>query len=95
MNATALVRTDKAERYLGTLCKHFTHKVSVSFEQGAKEIALPLGTYTLTVQDGGLMLTATAADQASLERVAEVITSYFERFALRENAKLNGTCAAA
>ncbi|MBU2963098.1 DUF2218 domain-containing protein [Citreicella sp. C3M06] len=84
MTATAFVRTDKAERYLGTLCKHFAHKAPVSFEHGAKEIALPFGIWTLTAQDGGLMLTATAADQASLGRVVEVIARQPARLALRE-----------
>jgi uncharacterized protein len=46
MNASTLFNTQNANRYLGTLCKHFGHKVPVSLERGLGRIELPFGVCT-------------------------------------------------
>ncbi|WP_323766973.1 DUF2218 domain-containing protein [Marinovum sp.] len=89
MNATTHFTTDHAERYLGTLCKHFGHKVPVTHAGRSGEITLPFGACALTAEDTGLTMTAQAPDQAQLDRAVQVITSHLERFAFRENPELD------
>lgn len=89
MNASTYFKTENAERYLGTLCKHFGHKVPVTHETGSGRIELPCGQCTLNADAAGLSLTATAPDKAQLDKTIEVISSHLERFAFRENPTLD------
>lgn len=89
MNASTFFKTENAERYLGTLCKHFGHKVPVTLDKGAGRIELPFGLCTLTADTTGLGMTASAADAAALDKTIQVITNHLERFAFRENPDLN------
>ena len=89
MNASAFFKTENAERYLGTLCKHFGHKVPVSHEPGSGRIELPFGQCDLRAETAGLALTAEATDTPGLDKTIQVITSHLERFAFRENPDLN------
>ena len=91
MIASATFKTDNAERYLGTLCKHFGHKVPVTRNGGSGRIELPFGDCTLTAEAAGLELSISAADHPSLDKMIEVISSHLERFAFREAPDLNWT----
>lgn len=93
MNASAFFQTENAERYLGTLCKHFGHKVPVAFEPASGHIELPFGQCDLRAETAGLALTAEAGDKPGLDRTIQVITSHLERFAFRENPELAWTVA--
>lgn len=94
MNASTFFKTENAERYLGTLCKHFGHKVPVTYEPGSGHIELPFGQCDLRAETAGLALTAEAADKPGLDKTIQVITSHLERFAFRENPDLTWTVAA-
>lgn len=91
MKASTFFTTENAERYLGTLCKHFGHKVPVNHEPGSGRIELPFGLCALRVDVAGLTLTATAEDRPSLDRTIDVISSHLDRFAFRENPELTWT----
>lgn len=88
MDASTVFKTENAERYLGTLCKHFGHKVPVNRAPGVGFIDLPFGQCRLGADASGLRLTATAPDQTGLDRTIEVLTSHLERFAFREHPVL-------
>lgn len=89
MNASTFFNTENADRYLGTLCKHFGHKVPVTYEPGSGRIELPCGACTLTAEAGGLGMSVTAPDQPQLDKTIQVMTSHLERFAFRENPQLD------
>ena len=91
MNASTYFKTENAERYLGTLCKHFGHKVPVTHEPGSGRIELPFGEFTLSADAAGLSLIATAPDKPKLDKTIDVISSHLERFAFRENPTLDWT----
>ncbi len=88
MQATTHFVTEHADQYLGTLCKHFGHKVPVQVETGSGRIDLPFGQCTLIAGETGLALTLTADDQPALDRLLQVIGSHLDRFAFRENPQL-------
>jgi hypothetical protein len=95
MNASTFFKTENAERYLGTLCKHFGHKVPVMHEPGSGRIELPFGHCSMTADAAGLSLTAVASDRPQLDKTIEVISSHLERFAFRENPQLDWHVTAA
>lgn len=89
MFATTTFPTPNASRYLGTLCKHFGHKVPVEFDTTQGRIELPFGQCTLAAGETALNLTVTAEDRPALDRLCQVIGSHLERFAFRENPELD------
>ena len=91
MKASTFFATENAQRYLGTLCKHFGHKVPVTQSQGSGRIELPFGQCELRAEETGLGLTALASDGAQLDRTIQVISSHLDRFAFRENPDLTWT----
>jgi len=83
----ATVTTDRASTYLQQLCKHFGHKVPVTFTPETGEITLPFGSSALRAEDGVLTLSVTG-DDTDLAKLEQFIGSHFARFAFRENLSL-------
>ena len=88
MKAHTFFTTGNAQRYLGTLCKHFGHKVPVTHEPGSGRIDLPFGRCELRADETGLDLTITAGNRPALDKTIDVISSHLDRFAFRENPDL-------
>ncbi|WP_341224272.1 DUF2218 domain-containing protein [Loktanella salsilacus] len=92
-SSTATISTTRASGYLQQLCKHFAHKVPVTFTPQAGQITLPFGTSTLQAQDDTLTLTVTGEADA-LARLEQVIGDHLARLAFRENLSLTWKHAA-
>lgn len=88
MNAQTTFGTDQARRYLATLCKHFGHKVPVQLDGDLGLIELPFGKCRLTADDTMLKIEVSAETKNDLDKVAQVIVSHLERFAFRENPRI-------
>jgi hypothetical protein len=87
--ASAHVVTETPARYISRLCKHFAHKLPVSFDdqQGRIESAFGLGLLQADAQ--GLTLRVESASSADLEKLQGVVASHFERFAWQEALSLD------
>lgn len=83
--AKAIVPTEKASRYLQQLCKHFAHKLPVTFDEHAGSITFAIGECALAADDGALTITATSPGDAELEQLKDVIVRHLVRFAFRED----------
>ena len=86
---TANISTARASTYLQQLCKHFGHKVEVTFDPASGRISFPFGICTLSAATSDLIITVTADTQADLAKTTRVIASHLERFAFRENPTIN------
>jgi hypothetical protein len=85
LTSTAQVATAKPTPYMKQLCKHFGHKNEVAFDDVRGEIHLSSGVCALDASaPAQLVLSATAADAESLERLTHVIGSHLERFGTRD-----------
>jgi len=84
MRSLATVATANAARYLGQLCKHWSHRFVVAFDKTAGRVELPLGVCLLTAGPDRLGLVLEAADEAALARLEEVVAEHLNRFAFRE-----------
>lgn len=76
--------TPNASRYLQQLCKHFGHKIEVSFDADAGRIQFPMGLVTLNADAKTLTIHAEAADAEGITNLQSVIDRHLERFAFRE-----------
>jgi len=82
--ATARVATDNARRYLTQLCKHFEHKLPVTYGDATGEIAFQSGVCTLQADAGGLTLDVAARNSTALPQLQDVVARHLVRFAFRE-----------
>lgn len=81
----ALVPTLHASLYLQQLCKHWAHKLEVSFDPGHGEVKLPDGALaTMDAGPDGLEVRIAAGDAETLERMKGVVARHLDRFAFRE-----------
>jgi len=85
LSSEALVQTAMPGRYLQQLCKHFAHRRPVTFDERSGHIAFDAGDCRLEAAEGVLRLTATAADDARLAQVQDVVARHLVRFAFRED----------
>lgn len=82
------VHTNHGRKYLQLLCKHFGHKVPVSFSATDGRIDLPFGRCDLVADDTKLTMKA-SSDSAELNKLEQVIGSHLMRFAFREKLALD------
>ncbi len=83
--ATAEIATTNAKRYLTQLCKHFEHKIPVTYGDRDGEITFSLGTCALRADEGVLKLHVVATNQAALPQLEDVVARHLIRFAFRED----------
>lgn len=76
--------TPNASKYLQQLCKHFGHKLPVSFSPEAGQITFPFGAVELAADDTRLTAQIALEDAGDLDRAKQVIDKHLERFAFRE-----------
>ena len=81
---TADVTTAHASRYLQQLCKHWSHRFTVTFDPTAGTVALPDATLRMTADDAALHLALDSADANTLPRLKDVVVEHIRRFAFRE-----------
>lgn len=85
LTATTQAPTANASRYLQQLCKHFAHKVDVTFDERHGECRFSCGTAKLDAKDDGLQIAVEAADRDKLAETKDVIERHLIRFAFRED----------
>lgn len=88
VSAIGTLNTESASKYLQQLCKHFSHKLKVSFTPAEGHIEFPFGQCELKAQDNRLTLKAISPDQENLTKLKPVIESHLKRFAFREEEEL-------
>lgn len=84
LRSEALVSTTNAARYMGQLCKHFSHKIPTTLSEAEGSITFAMGRCDLAAEKQFLTLRAEAADIEALTRVEEVVASHLDRFAFRD-----------
>ena len=92
LTAVSTVSIAKPRRYLGQLCKHFEHKLPVSYaehyETGRIEFSIGLCELTADEEQSVLTMRVRAANEADLDRLEDVVARHLVRFAFRETLEL-------
>ena len=84
LQAQASVKSQKAERYLVQLCKHFAHKVPAEWAGGRGFVDFGAGTCEILADHEALTLTCKADSGEGLERVKHILEDHVTRFGWRE-----------
>lgn len=80
----AEIATAQASRYLQQLCKHFAHKLPVTFDPAAGRIGFSIGDCDLRADAERLSIALTAPDAEQMPQLQDVVIRHLERFAFRE-----------
>ena len=88
LTASAHVTTATPARYISRLCKHFAHRVPVSFDEKQGRIEFDLGLGLLHAEGDGLTLAVESQSPEGLERLKEIVGSHFVRVAWQEELQL-------
>ncbi len=86
--STTAIATEHASRYLQQLCKHFAHKLTVSFNEHAGEVAFAIGDCRLKADGAALRIDLAAPGAAELEQLKDVVIRHLVRFAFREELQV-------
>lgn len=84
LTTTASVPTENASKYLQQLCKHWSHKLDVELSGDAGVVRFPAAVANMKAGDTALAVVIEAEDQATLDRMKEIVASHLDRFAFRE-----------
>ena len=83
--AQAVVATASARKYMIQLCKHWSHKLDVTWDDQQGRIVFdPNRTCALAVAGAELTLNVETANEEELERTKQTVISHLKRFAFRE-----------
>ncbi|MBU6419129.1 MAG: DUF2218 domain-containing protein [Proteobacteria bacterium] len=90
MNATAIIPTASARRYLGQFVSHFAHKLPAIREpdNSQGEVSFTTGLCTMDADAQKLSIILNAADEAELTRLKNIVDRHLLRFAFREELQI-------
>ncbi len=88
------VPTEKASRYLQQLCKHWSHNLTVVFDERQGSVVFPRNargadwpgdaTLTMHAEAGGLDCRLDASSEGQLDGLKGAVARHLDRFAFRE-----------
>ncbi|PRW63721.1 DUF2218 domain-containing protein [Actinopolyspora mortivallis] len=88
LTAQAEVATERPQRYLAQLCKHFAHKVTSEYDEERGRVEFDVGTCELRAEGNTLLLRARAEQREGVDRVTRVIATHLERFGARDEIEV-------
>ena len=84
LSSTVQIDTSNPSRLIRRLCKHWSHKFEVNFDDQQGSIALGAGKCLLQAGEGSLRAEVKAEDEAQLERLETVVADHLQRMASDE-----------
>lgn len=85
MTLTTAYASERAEALMGTMCKHFGHKIPVADRGDHAVLDFGTGLAVLRASDGVLHIALEADSTGDGDRLREVLESHLLRFAHRED----------
>lgn len=85
LEAAAHLETANGQKYLVQLCKHFAHKIEVSYTKHHGECQFACGGGILDANENGLTMVVRSSDEQGLAQTQSIIESHLVRFAFRED----------
>lgn len=80
----AQVPAQQGGRYVRQLASHWSHKFPVEAEGDRAVIQMPAAVVTLDADETGIAVSIDAPEEATAERLTDVVAKHLDRFAFRE-----------
>lgn len=87
--STTHIVTKEGSSYIRKLCKHFVHKVPVSYTETTGRAELPTGLCLMQANDSELVFTITADTTEGIAKAEDVVVRHLVQFAFREQLVIN------
>ncbi len=81
---TGTFATDQASKYLQQLCKHFAHKIEVTYTPTQGTCHFVFGPAEMRATDTELQVQIDLQDESAVAQAQSVIDKHLARFAFRE-----------
>jgi caffeoyl-CoA O-methyltransferase len=91
VSATAFVSTPRPQRYIKQLVSHFGNKVSTQITDQGGSLEFDFGICDLRAVPEGIELVGTAADEAQLETLKDVVARHLLRFGTNDELAVSWT----
>jgi len=88
-SASASVQTEKAQRYLAQLCKHFAHKVQVDWSETEGVAHFPPGVCRMRAEADSLELVCESGSAEGLATTKAIVEDHVVRFGWKEELTVN------
>jgi hypothetical protein len=82
--ARASVPTESGSKYVEQLCKHWAHKLPVTFEGNTGVVTFDASVTTMIAQANAIEVSIRGEDREAIERLKDVVARHLDRFAFRE-----------
>ncbi len=90
MQAEARVPTQRGSHYIKVLLRHFSHRITVEFNETQGVANFPFGHLDIYAEADQLVLKIKAEDAEGFSRIKDVVGGHLEEFAYRgETIKVN------
>ncbi|WP_148252529.1 DUF2218 domain-containing protein [Aidingimonas lacisalsi] len=76
--------TESGTELMNRLCKHWAHKLHVEQDEGHARVAFDEGSCLMQAQNDKLVVALEALDDASLDRLEQVVDEHLARMAGEE-----------
>lgn len=83
-SSTARVPSENGSKYLQQLCKHWSHKLDVSFDTQQGTVRFPEAVVVMTAEPDVLLVSIEADARETVDRMKDVVARHLDRFAFRE-----------
>ena len=84
-SSITIIKTEYARKYMQQMCKHFAHKVSVTYDEAKGHVDFPMGHSDMLVHSDHLQIDVTTEESAEARRTVEtIIEKHLVKFAWRE-----------
>lgn len=84
LSSTVQIQTADPSRLIRRLCKHWSHKFEVDFDDRHGHIALGDTQCSLTAKENSLIATLQTADEEQLTRMETVVADHLQRMSADE-----------
>ncbi len=84
MSLSANISTASAARIMKRLCKHWSHKLQVSYDDEQGRVLFDPAVLTMQVSPQSLQATLSHADDDTLIRLQQVVADHLQRMAQPE-----------
>ena len=87
--AVGTATTEQASSYIRKLCKHWSHKLEVRYDETSGEVKFPGGYCELDAnQAGTLIVKVSAPDAETVQSLQGVVESHLQQFATQETLNI-------
>lgn len=84
-SSLARIATPKARNYMIQMCKHFGHKIKLTYDDAGGRIVFEQRVCEFDIRDPGvLVISLQAEDERGLHAIEDIIERHLRRFAFKE-----------